>query len=238
MLPSHFYNKKGHLKDFKFISHSFQPRPALIQPDPECDRVIWFPSQLRRLIERRKSRWRFSSSLFIYVRSSPILCGQATEWRSIDGSIVEWPHSAALGRLECAVHGQAWMVFWGVWAVYFNRPLYWVGCLLGFFVFAVVSLWEFRSFKTQSGTMAALKCVNYECHFLTRSRKTTFLQPVKKSFDKQCWQLACVPGSASGKRDLFRLQHICHGHSAVHLVWFCITHAVKRWLTAKSAGLH
>lgn len=145
MLPSHFHNnKKGHspVKDSKWISHSLQPRPALIQPDPECDRVIWFPSQLRRLIEKRKSRWRFSSSLFIYVRSSFILCGQATELQSIDGSIVEWPHSAALGRLECAAHGQASMVFRGVWAVYFNRPLYRVGCLLGFLVFLQLSASE------------------------------------------------------------------------------------------------
>lgn len=126
----------------------------------------------------------------------------------------------------------------GVWDVYFNRPLYRVGCMLGFLFFAVVSLCEFCSFKTRCGTIVALKCAKYECHILTRSRKMASFKPVKKCFDKQCWQLTCVPGNASGVPDLFRLQHICHGHSAVHLVWFCITHAVKCWLTAKSAGLH
>lgn len=102
-LPTSTTTRRGILKDLKLISHSFQPRPALIQADLECDRVIWFPS----LIERRKSRWRFNSSLFIYVRSSPILRDRAMEWRSIDGSIVEWHHFAAFGRLECAVHSQA-----------------------------------------------------------------------------------------------------------------------------------
>lgn len=51
--------------------------------------------------------------------------------------------------------------------------------------------------------MATLKCAEYECHFLKQSRKAKFLKAVKKSFDKQHWQLACVPGSASGMRDLF-----------------------------------
>lgn len=54
-LHSHFHtNKKRRLRDLKVISHSFQRRPSLIEPDPECNRVIWFPSRPRRLIERRK----------------------------------------------------------------------------------------------------------------------------------------------------------------------------------------
>lgn len=106
MLPSHFHtNKKRRSKDFNVISHSFQRRPSLIEPDPECDRVIWFPSRLRRVIERRKSRRRFGSSLFIYVRSSPILHGQATEWRSIDGSIVEGPHFGSWNVQRLGLNG-------------------------------------------------------------------------------------------------------------------------------------
>lgn len=77
---------------------------------------------------------------------------------------------------------------------------------------------------------------NMSVTFLKQSRKATFFKAVKKSFDKQHWQLACVPGSASGI--FFRLQHICHSHSAVHLVCFCITPTVKLSVTAKSAGLH
>lgn len=108
-LPCSFHtNKKRHLKDLKVISLSPQQRPSLIEPDPECDRVIWFPSQPCRLIERRKSQRWFGSYLFIYVRSSPILRDQAMEWRSVDGSIVGGPHFVALRELECAAHGQAW----------------------------------------------------------------------------------------------------------------------------------
>lgn len=86
--------------------------------------------------------------------------------------------------------------------------------------------------------MAALKCAKYECHFLKQSRKAMFFKAVKKSFDKQHWRLAVYQEVQAGRGIFFRLQHICHGHSAVHLVWFCITHAVKLWMTAKSAGLH
>lgn len=116
--------------------------PSLIEPNPERDRVIWFPSQLRWLFEGQKSRWRFGSS--------PILRDQAMEWWSVDGSIVGGPHFAALRELECAAHGQAWTEWhWargegvvGGWAVFFNRPFYWAECMLDFLGF----LGEFLSF--------------------------------------------------------------------------------------------